>query len=115
MAYCQEHQPDDLKFGSNISINTFIVQVASVLGKNRCASSLHHNPLDISIWYCGRGLWDKMPTCVLLQSDKSFHSFGFDAQDKYEELTRENKQESWYFFERFTMILDENNVSITVR
>ncbi|KAK3100734.1 hypothetical protein FSP39_024387 [Pinctada imbricata] len=47
----------------------------------------------------------KTPTCVLLKSDKTFHSFGYDAENKYSELANDELHEDWYFFRRFKMLL----------
>lgn len=52
----------------------------------------------------------KTPTCLLLNADKSFNSFGYEAQDKYAELEEEEAQQ-YYYFERFKMILHNNEVS----
>ncbi|XP_053390945.1 heat shock 70 kDa protein 12A-like, partial [Mercenaria mercenaria] len=47
----------------------------------------------------------KTPTCVLLKPDKSFHSFGFEAEEKYIELAEDDKHKDWRFFRRFKMKL----------
>ncbi|XP_062612228.1 heat shock 70 kDa protein 12B-like [Saccostrea cucullata] len=50
----------------------------------------------------------KTPTCLLLKSDQSFHSFGYEAEDTYTDLANEEKHHSWYFFRRFKMMLHNN-------
>ncbi len=52
----------------------------------------------------------KTPTCLLLNPDKSFNSFGFEAQDRFAELDEDQAQE-YFYFERFKMILHNNEVS----
>lgn len=54
----------------------------------------------------GRGMqsW-KTPTTVLLKSDQSFDSFGYDAEDKYCELAENDEHHDWYYFKRFKMLL----------
>ncbi|KAJ8297634.1 hypothetical protein KUTeg_024165 [Tegillarca granosa] len=47
----------------------------------------------------------KTPTCLLLDSDQKFDSFGYVAQDRYAEITGEDQQDSWYYFKNFKMKL----------
>ena len=53
----------------------------------------------------------KTPTCLLLNADKSFNAFGYEAQDRYAELEEEAAQQ-YYYFESFKMTLHNNEVSI---
>ena len=53
----------------------------------------------------------KTPTCLLLNPDKSFNSFGYEAQDRFAELDDDQSQE-YYYFEQFKMILHNNEVSV---
>ena len=53
----------------------------------------------------------KTPTCLLLNPDKSFNSFGYEAQDKFAELEDYEAQE-YYYFERFKMILHSTEVRL---
>ncbi|CAG2250410.1 unnamed protein product [Mytilus edulis] len=67
-----------------------------------------NNPLDIStsVWNNGNGpLQAKIPAVLLFDPDKKFHSFGFEAEDKYEELLNTNKADQWYFLKGFKMQL----------
>ncbi|XP_052071121.1 heat shock 70 kDa protein 12B-like [Mytilus californianus] len=67
-----------------------------------------NNPLDIStsVWNNGNGpLQTKVPTVLLFDPNKKFHSFGFEAEDKYEELLNANKADQWYFLKGFKMQL----------
>jgi len=64
-------------------------------------------------WGADQGLSTlKTPTCLLLNPDKSFNSFGYEAQDRYAELEEEEARE-YYYFENFKMILHNDQVSIT--
>ena len=47
----------------------------------------------------------RTPTCILLKSDETFHSFGNKARDKYIELAQDEKHKDWYFFQHFKMLL----------
>ncbi|KAL9960018.1 hypothetical protein ACROYT_G033408 [Oculina patagonica] len=49
----------------------------------------------------------KTPTCLLLNPDKSFNSFGYEAQDRFAELDKNQAQE-YFYFEKFKMILHNN-------
>ena len=51
---------------------------------------------------------------MLFTPQKDFHSFGYDAEDKYMELAEEDEHKEWYFFRRFKMLLHENKVSIEI-
>ncbi|WAR20802.1 HS12A-like protein [Mya arenaria] len=68
------------------------------------AYSFKAKPRDIitNYWY-GREI--KTPTVVLLHPDKSFHSFGKEARDKYETLMKTNTNKQWYLFDMFKMRL----------
>lgn len=52
----------------------------------------------------------KAPSCVLFSPEKTFHSFGYEAEDHYMELSREEHHKHWYFFKRFKMLLYKNKV-----
>ena len=54
----------------------------------------------------------KTPTCLLLNPDRSFNSFGYEAQDRYAEL-EEAEAGEYYYFEHFKMILHNDQVSVT--
>ena len=47
---------------------------------------------------------DRVPTILLLKSDKTFHSFGYEAQRKYAEM-KENDRKSHVYMERIKMRL----------
>ncbi|CAG2218767.1 unnamed protein product [Mytilus edulis] len=53
----------------------------------------------------------KTPTCLLLNSNKEFDSFGYEAENKYAELVMDEEQDDYYFFHRFKMSLhNQKNV-----
>ncbi|OWF40770.1 heat shock 70 kDa protein 12B-like [Mizuhopecten yessoensis] len=70
------------------------------------------DPLKISAnnWTAGSGglISLKTSTCVLFKPNGDFHSFGFEAEDKYSDLSLDREQEGWYYFRRFKMKLYEN-------
>ena len=53
----------------------------------------------------------KIPTCLLLKPDRTFDSFGFEAEDNYEELRMDDDHHGWYFFRHFKRQLYKNKVS----
>ncbi|OWF37208.1 heat shock 70 kDa protein 12A-like [Mizuhopecten yessoensis] len=50
----------------------------------------------------------KTPTCALFTPEQKFHSFGFDAEDKYADLAIDDEHHDWYYFRRFKMMLYNN-------
>ena len=53
----------------------------------------------------------KTPTCLLLDPEKKFVTFGYEAADKYAEL-EDAQDRSYYFFDRFKMLLHGSEVSL---
>lgn len=56
----------------------------------------------------------KAPSCILFDPDQKFHSFGFEAEDKYAELTEDADHNEWFYFKRFKMLLYEQKVCVCV-
>ncbi|OPL32799.1 hypothetical protein AM593_05223, partial [Mytilus galloprovincialis] len=50
----------------------------------------------------------KAPTCLLLNKDREFVAFGYDAENQYTELALENEHSDYLFFRRFKMLLHRN-------
>lgn len=57
----------------------------------------------------------KTPSVVLLKPDRTFHSFGFEAENKYGDLAGEGEHAGWLYFKRFKMALHGNKVSPSQR
>lgn len=59
------------------------------------------------MWYAGQGgmFYPKTPTSLLLNPNKSFNSFGFEAETRYASLAAKNEERKYYFFQRFKMDL----------
>ncbi|XP_033726267.1 heat shock 70 kDa protein 12A-like [Pecten maximus] len=55
----------------------------------------------------------KAPTCVLFKPDETFHSFGYEAEDNFNELYMDGDHKDWFFFRRFKMDLYKANVKRT--
>lgn len=55
----------------------------------------------------------KAPTCVLLSPIREFIAFGYEAEDLYWRLSRDENHYDYYFFRDFKMVLHETNVSTT--
>lgn len=74
------------------------------------------DPLKISInsWTagCGAVVSLKTSTCVLFDPKGEFHSFGYDAEDKYSELALDDNHHDWYYFRRFKMTLYKRMVCL---
>ncbi|CAG2244507.1 unnamed protein product [Mytilus edulis] len=56
-------------------------------------------------WKAGGWMNYKAPTCVLFKPNRSFHSFGYDAQSFYQENSDKVDFSQWYYFEHFKMML----------
>ncbi|XP_052795057.1 heat shock 70 kDa protein 12A-like isoform X2 [Mya arenaria] len=57
-------------------------------------------------WAGSQLVSQKGPTCVLIKPDgRTLHSFAYDAESKYAELSGEEKHTDWYYFRRFKMML----------
>ena len=54
----------------------------------------------------------KTSTCVLFGPDRRFHSFGFEAEDKYSDLSYDGEHTAWYYFRRFKMLLYDTGVPL---
>ncbi|XP_078325395.1 heat shock 70 kDa protein 12B-like [Crassostrea virginica] len=69
----------------------------------------NRDPLKISTnsWNAGIGklMTLKTSTCVLFDATGKFHSFGFEAEEKYSNLALEDNHHDWYYFRRFKMML----------
>lgn len=67
-----------------------------------------------SNWTGGKVVTLKTPTALLLDANKEIKAFGYEAEDQYIELAREEEHEDYYFFHRFKMILHSEKVSIVM-
>ena len=74
--------------------------------------SFRRDPLKISFhnWHTVTSLSVKTLTCLLLNKKKQYVAFGYDAENRYAELVDDEKQDDYYFFDRFTMSLHNNEV-----
>ncbi|KAH3808062.1 hypothetical protein DPMN_136411 [Dreissena polymorpha] len=68
------------------------------------AFSFKNSPNDVKTnksWTAGSGklISLKTPTSVLLNQNGEFHSFGYDAEDKYSSLAEGGKHNGWRLFE----------------
>ncbi|KAK3602881.1 hypothetical protein CHS0354_018741, partial [Potamilus streckersoni] len=71
-------------------------------------SEYEREPTKILVkeWNSGIGISPKAPTTALIQPDgETLHAFGYDAEDKYAELTENDEHRDWYYFRRFKMLL----------
>ena len=70
------------------------------------------DPLKIGcrLWCAGEYISLNTPACLLLNKKKQYVAFGYDAENRYAELVRKEEQDDYYFFDRFTMSLHNNEV-----
>ena len=69
--------------------------------------------VEVNKWVEGLSDKEKTPTTVLLREDKSFHSFGFEAEDEYADLCQNQQQKGWRYFHHFKMALYRNEVTFS--
>ena len=87
--------------------------------KSGYAFSMNHefkeNPLHIhlnALWGTGclSTISETTSTCLLLDKEKQFEAFGDHATNRYYELVINQEHANYYFFDRFTMSLQNNEV-----
>lgn len=75
------------------------------------------DPLKVtaSQWLTGSrvGISLKTPSSILFDKNKKLVAFGFEAEDKYCDLTLDNLDAEWYYFRRFKMLLYDSQVCST--
>ncbi|XP_069117052.1 heat shock 70 kDa protein 12A-like [Argopecten irradians] len=65
--------------------------------------------MEAKVWQSTKGagvMSHKTPTCLLLNSNKTFEAFGYEAQDLYAELAEDNSHYGYRYFKNFKMLLD---------
>ena len=74
----------------------------------------HADPTKIHVnrnWTAGnKGFSMKTPTVLLLSPDKKFAAFGYEAEDRYNQLALNNEHKEWFYFRRFKMKLHGEKV-----
>jgi len=55
----------------------------------------------------------KTPTCILIDDQQKLCEFGFEAENRYKQLMKDNRQCAYYYFEYFKMTLYESQVRIS--
>ena len=75
------------------------------------------DPLKISAnsWNAGIGhlVTLKTSTCVLFDAAGNFHSFGFEAEEKYSDLALDEIHHNWYYFRCFKLMLYDKTVQMS--
>jgi hypothetical protein len=56
----------------------------------------------------------KTSTTIMLNPDKTFHSFGYEAENNYVELAQEDGHHDYYYFRRFKMLLFDKMVCMSI-
>ena len=63
-------------------------------------------------WYSPqRFLSPKTTTCILFNEHKDFNSFGYEAEDRYSELSLDGDHSKWFMFSKFMLKLHRQQVS----
>ncbi|KAL3878795.1 hypothetical protein ACJMK2_031123 [Sinanodonta woodiana] len=75
-------------------------------------SDYEKDPMKVRIrtWNSGCFLSAKQPTCVLCDPAGQFNSFGYEAENKYTELSEEKAHYNWYFLRKFLNMISDKQV-----
>lgn len=61
----------------------------------------------------GDGLMSwKTPTTLLLNTDDSFNSFGYEAEEEYNDSIENDEHHDYHYFRRFKMMLHDKMVHV---
>lgn len=66
------------------------------------------------IWSAETLATRKTTTCLLLKKDLSESFFGYEAEEKFTEMTPEDRLHSYFYFHHFGIILHDDLVSFTL-
>ncbi|XP_063411133.1 heat shock 70 kDa protein 12A-like [Mytilus trossulus] len=69
---------------------------------------IHVNP----VWKTNQYMSMSTPTCLLLNKDKEFVAFGYEAENEYAEVILDGETDDYYFMKSFTTLL-HNNKDVT--
>ncbi|XP_021344630.1 heat shock 70 kDa protein 12B-like, partial [Mizuhopecten yessoensis] len=77
--------------------------------KSNDAREIFHNSWNSSL---AGNLSKKAPTVALFKADYKFDSFGYEAEEKYSDLTDRKIHQEWHYFSRFKMqLFDKKNLT----
>ena len=68
----------------------------------------------VNQYHGGEYLTHKAPTTLLLNPDKSFCKFGFEAEKEYAALAEEDEHRDYFFFRRFKLILKPELTNVRI-
>ncbi|KAL5018159.1 hypothetical protein ScPMuIL_003881 [Solemya velum] len=88
-----------IDFGTTYSGYAFSLR--SDFQKKPTAIQLHR-------WSFGNVSYNKVPTSILFDEFRNFHSFGFEAEQNYAKLAAAGTHKDWYLFRKFKMALYRN-------
>lgn len=72
----------------------------------------HHSTVRSFQWQNRCNISQTLPASLLLNPDKSFRAFGYEAQEQYACLTGRRRME-FYFFQDIMSVFDSQKVSFT--
>lgn len=68
----------------------------------------------VKLYHGGEYFTHKAPTTLLLNPDKSFCAFGFEAEKRYAALAEKDKHRDYFFFRRLGSIVKPFHIGIQV-
>ena len=103
-------EDDEIKFVVGIDFGTTYSGYAFSLS---CDELTFYSP---QVWNSGHGGMTSLrtPTSLLLNPDQTFHSFGFEAEDKFADLAASDEHHGFYFFRRFKMELHSKVIIVSI-
>ncbi|XP_062611441.1 heat shock 70 kDa protein 12A-like [Saccostrea cucullata] len=98
-----------IDFGTTYSGYAFAFRGTFLKDGEKDINEIHAVP-----WNAGELMSDKTPTTLLLDADKNFVCFGYEAENTYSKLPEEEKKK-YFYFRRFKMMLydKEGHLKIT--
>ncbi|XP_060604273.1 heat shock 70 kDa protein 12B-like [Ruditapes philippinarum] len=109
--YKCRRKPADGTNSGYVRVNTDKLLVAAIEVGNACSNHAFSYRVDhLKIksnmdWSTPWGISRNNRSVVLFDENKTFHSFGFDAEERYAELVDGREHHRWYFFKNFMMKL----------
>ncbi|KAK3611893.1 hypothetical protein CHS0354_021328 [Potamilus streckersoni] len=73
------------------------------------AFSFQHDKETISTSRWAGSDYIKAPTSILFNPQKEFDSFGFEAENKFADLSKTGSHQDWYLFKQFKLVLIKEN------
>ena len=111
----QEMKVDQKLLVAALDIGTTYSGYAFSFAHEQSGDTADPDRIHVNTWENegGSRTYFKTPSCLLLHPNKTLHSFGHEAIEKYNSLTEDKQHHDWYFFWQFKMTLHQEEVCNT--